>query len=310
MTSRLVRTQASAGKESRVEALRERLGYPIKQRDPQGSEFWYLHPGESEADAEETAPIAIGFYAELNGATSEQELQRLLTSKEWQQRIYGHYLKSTSEQQPVMYMLLPTEEGVGRVPLVLPTEGGLRQRNIQTFAWNSAELETRLNRLRQGELPIASKAMRSIPLVERAFYEPIKTAKELARLLAEAARRIEQVIPKVYKDEERRYPASQGEEGYLHKLLKSFQQELLPMLRLASENEKDYSFSDIYAQTIAYSLFTARVFSYVRDQREGNRKETLFDRETAWQQLPETNPFLAAVVSGCVGAEIRGGFGR
>lgn len=83
-----------------------------------------------------------------------------------------------------------------------------------------------------------------------------------------------------------------GEEGYLHKLLKSFQQELLPSLSLASENEKDYSFSDIYAQTIAYSLFTARIFSYVQDQRQGNPKETLFDRESAWRQLPETNPFL------------------
>ncbi|MCY7393800.1 MAG: N-6 DNA methylase, partial [Leptolyngbyaceae cyanobacterium CAN_BIN12] len=117
-------------------------------------------------------------------------------------------------------------------------------------------------------------------------------AKELAQLLARAARQIENVIPKVYKDEERRYPSSGGEDGYLHKLLKSFQQELLPSLRLASENEKDYSFSDIYAQTIAYSLFTARVFSYVRDRREGREKEELFGRGSAWQQLPETNPFL------------------
>jgi len=288
----LVGIKTVVEKESRVEELRERLLYPIKKRDPQGSDFWYLHPGESEADAEETAPIAIGFYSELNDLTDEQEIQRLLTSKAWQQKIYGHYLNRSLEHKPVMYLLLPTEDGLGKISLILPTEGGLRQRNIQTFVWGSAELETRLNRLRQGELPIALKALISIPLVERAFYQPIKTAKELAQLLAEAARRIEQIIPKVYNSEEHRYPASQGEEGYLHKLLKSFQQELLPSLRLASENEKDYSFSDIYAQTIAYSLFTARIFSYVQDQRQGNLKETLFDRESAWQQLPETNPFL------------------
>ncbi|MFN9861459.1 MAG: N-6 DNA methylase, partial [Pseudanabaena sp.] len=66
----------------------------------------------------------------------------------------------------------------------------------------------------------------------------------------------------------------------------SFQRELLPSLKLAAESEKDYSFADIYAQTIAYGLFTARVFSHVRDP--------LFDfnRRDAWQQLPETNPFL------------------
>lgn len=287
-----LRAVASGTEESRVEALRQWLGYPLKQKDPQGGSFWFLRPGDDEEEAEETCPIAVGFYSDLNGANDEQEIRKLLTSKKWQDRIYGHYVNRTSEHQPVMYVLLPTEEATGRVPLVLPTEGGLRQRNIQAFTWGSSELETRLNRIRQGELPIAFKAVTSIPLVERAFYEPIKTAKELAQLLAKAAREIERVIPKVYKSEEKRYPASQGEEGYLHKLLKSFQQELLPTLRLDSENEKDYSFADIYAQTIAYALFTARVFSYVRDRKEGHKKETLFDRETAWQQLPETNPFL------------------
>ena len=291
MSRELTRVKTAVERESRVEALRERLGYPVKQHDPQGSDFYYLRPGNDAAEAADTCPIAVGFYPELNEADG-QTLQRLLTSPEWKQRIYGHYLQRISEKQPVMYLLMPTEEGTGQVSLILPTEGGLRQQNIQTFAWNSAELETRLNRLRQGELPIAAKALMSVPLVERAFYEPIKTAKELARLLAAAARRIEYVIPKVYKDEERRYSASKGEDGYLHQLLKSFQKELLPSLRLASENEKDYSFSDIYAQTIAYSLFTVRVFSYVRDRDQGRTKEELFDRRSAWQQLPETNPFL------------------
>ncbi|PSB14331.1 hypothetical protein C7B65_26595 [Phormidesmis priestleyi ULC007] len=72
-------TKTATETEIRVEALRQKLGYPIKQRDPQGSDFWYLHPGVSEADAEETAPIAIGFFSELNGLTDEQEIQRLLS---------------------------------------------------------------------------------------------------------------------------------------------------------------------------------------------------------------------------------------
>jgi hypothetical protein len=222
MVTGAIRIKTTVGKESRVEELRQKLGYPIKQLDPQGSDFYYLRPGNDASEAADTCPIAIGFFSELNELTDEREIQQLLTSKEWQQRIYGHYLSRDLEHKPVMYLLLPTE-GAGRVPLVLPTEGGLRQRNIQSFTWGSAELETRLNRLRQGDLPIALKALVSIPLVERAFYEPIKTAKELAQLLAKAARQIENVIPKVYKDEEHRYPASGGEDGYLHKLLKSFQ---------------------------------------------------------------------------------------
>lgn len=267
----------------RVEALRQLLGYPVKEHDPQGSRFWYLRPGVDELEAEETCPIAVGFYEELSGAT-DQEIKRFLTSKEQQQEIYGHYTNRVAEQQPVMYLLLPTEEATGRVPLVLPNEGGLRQRQIQTFDWHEPQLIARLNRLKQGELPIAAKGLRSVPLVEWVFYEPIKTAKELAQLLAEAARRIEQAIPSVYKKEKA--------DGYLHNLLKSFQRELLPTLQLTSDNEKDYSFADIYAQTIAYALFTAKVFSHVKDKREGREKETHFDRESAWQQLPETNPFL------------------
>ncbi|MHC0068410.1 type ISP restriction/modification enzyme [Nostoc sp. UIC 10890] len=267
----------------RVEVLRQLLEYPVKEHDPQGSRFWYLRPGVDELEAEETCPIAVGFYEELSGVT-DQEIKRFLTSKEQQQEIYGHYTNRVAEQQPVMYLLLPTKEATGRVPLVLPSEGGLRQRQIQTFDWNEPQLIARLNRLKQGELPIAAKGLSSVPLVEWVFYEPIKTAKELAQLLAEAARRIEQVIPQVYEKEKA--------DGYLHNLLKSFQRELLPTLQLTSENEKDYSFADIYAQTIAYALFTAKVFSHVKDKREGREKETHFDRESAWQQLPETNPFL------------------
>lgn len=106
----------------------------------------------------------------------------------------------------------------------------------------------------------------------------------MARKLAEVARKIEKAISKVY--------AAEKKDGYLHKLLESFQKELLPTLQLTSDNEKDYSFADIYAQTIAYGLFTARVFSYVKDEREGKAKATDFNRQDAWKQLPETNPFL------------------
>jgi type I restriction-modification system DNA methylase subunit len=269
--------------ENRVKALKELLGYPVVKRDPEGSEFWYLHPGEDEEEACLTCPIAVGFYEELNTAT-DQEIKRLFTSKEKQQEVYGHYSNREFEQQPVMYLLLPTDENIGRIPLVLPTEGGLRQRQIQTFGWNDAELIARLNRLKQEELTVATKALYSIPQVDWVFYEAAKTAGELASSLAEAARRIEQAIPKVF--------AAESSDGYLHKLLKSFQKELLPTLQLTSDNQKDYSFADIYAQTVAYGLFTARVFSYVRDKKEERIKETDFNRQDAWKQLPETNPFL------------------
>jgi predicted helicase len=279
----LPRAVMSGTNEERVKELCKILKYPVQQRDPQGSRFYYLHPGENASEARETCPIAVGFYSELNDAT-DGDIRKFLTAGEPQPEIYKHYTNRTSEEQPVMYLLLPANEGNGRVPLVLPNEGGLRSRQIQTFDWHEPELLARLSRLQQGALPIAARALCSVPLVEWVFYEPIKTAGELARSLAEVARKIEKAIPTVYRAEKT--------DGYLHKLLESFQRELLPTLQLTSANEKDYSFADIYAQTIAYGLFTARVFSYVKDEREGKVKETDFNRQDAWKQLPETNPFL------------------
>ncbi|PPS41944.1 type ISP restriction/modification enzyme [Chroococcidiopsis sp. TS-821] len=266
----------------RVEALQQLLGYPIKQRDSQGSRFWYLRPGKTKLEAEETQPIAVGFYSQLNSYT-DNEIKAFLTSPEQQQEIYGHYVSRMAEDQPVMYILLPSQEETGRIALVLPTEGKLRQRQIQTFEWNSTQLlKSRLPRLQQSSLPVAGKALFSTPLVEWVFYDSVATAKDLAQRLAAIARQIEEIIPTVYRAE--------SENGYLHQLFTSFQKELLPNLKVSSTDEKEYSFADIYAQTVAYGLFTARVFSYERNQDD--LKTTEFNRQTAWNLLPETNPFL------------------
>jgi type I restriction-modification system DNA methylase subunit len=271
--------------DDRVASLQLLLGYPLKERDRTGSRFRYVRAGQDVAQARNTCPIAVGFYEELD-RFSDAEIKGFLTEPAQQQRIYGHYLEQDLENMPVMYLLLPVAARSGRVAMVLPMEGGLRQRQIETFAWNSDDLRSRLVRLNQENLVLtnrfkltdATRDFFSIPSVEWAFYKTAQTAKELAQLLAEVTRRIEQVLPLVYRAE--------GNDGYLHRLLLSFQRELLPSLKLAAESEKDYSFADIYAQTIAYGLFTARVFSHVRDP--------LFDfnRRDAWQQLPETNPFL------------------
>ena len=284
---------AVGSQENRVEALRLLLGYPSKQRDPEGSRFWFLRPGVDEDEAEDTCPIAVGFYSELNHLDKD-EIPQFLTADEQQNEIYGHYTARIVPNQPVMYLLLPESDHTGRVAMILPSEGKLRQRQIQSFAWTDQDLQTRLNRLCQSELAstdrMQEKALSVIPLVEWAFYKPIETAKELAEKLAAVSRKIEQAIPTVY-DAER-------QDGYLHTLLTSFQRELLPTLKLKPDNDKDYSFADIYAQTIAYGLFTARVFSYTVDERrrqeEQNpeRKETDFNRQNAWKRLPETNPFL------------------
>jgi type I restriction-modification system DNA methylase subunit len=179
-----------------------------------------------------------------------------------------------------MYLLLPTDENIGRIPLVLPTEGGLRQRQIQTFDWDSEELSTRLARLKLESLLLTKRIKHDvfckIPLVEWVFYPAAKTSKELAQQLADFSLRMEQAISEMKKNDE----------GYLQDLYDSFKRQLIPELEWASNDEKKYSFADIFAQTITYGLFTARVFSYAQDVK------VKFNPDDAWQKLPDTNPFL------------------
>ncbi|WP_448563906.1 hypothetical protein [Trichothermofontia sp.] len=60
-----------------------------------------------------------------------------------------------------------------------------------------------------------------------AFYQPITPAQELAQKVAEVSRRIEQVIPNVYEAE--------PNDGYLHRLLRRFQNGKLPKWNRQSE---------------------------------------------------------------------------
>lgn len=90
----------------------------------------------------------------------------------------------------------------------MPTEGGLRQRQIQSFEWSNRELLGRLGRLQQGTLKVITRGMAEIPQVDWVFYPSVRTAQKLAQLMAEIALDIEQAIPAAY--------VSQGKEGYLH----------------------------------------------------------------------------------------------
>jgi predicted helicase len=263
--------------EGRVSRMRSQLGCLGQERDAQGSDFWYLRLGTDELEIPHTRPIAIGFDDRLNDLT-EAEVGTLLIEQEI--GIYSHYINRTGAEQPVMYLLYPTSEESGQAVLVSPQEGGLKQRDVRIFKLGSGELATRLNRLKA--VPIAQNILCSVPLVERVFYDPIQTAKELAQKLAESAREIERIIPESY--------ALESKDGYLHQLLESFKRELLPDLKVKPDNDKEYSLADIYAQTVAYALFTARVFSHIKDKDKD--KKTHFDRISAWRQLPETNPFL------------------
>ncbi|EDX73788.1 N-6 DNA Methylase family [Coleofasciculus chthonoplastes PCC 7420] len=73
--------------------------------------------------------------------------------------------------------------------------------------------------------------------------------------------------------------SQEGNKGELHQLKQGFSEVLLPQLT-------DPDFADMYAQTISYGLFAARVGHAQNPGSEG------FTRRTAGTYIPATNPFL------------------
>lgn len=107
---------------------------------------------------------------------------------------------------------------------------------------------------------------------------PIDLAKQMARL----TKAIDYAVGEGLKLE--------SETGELHQLKQGFQQVLLPDL-------DDLNFADMYAQTIAYGLFTARV-NHVQ-----NPQSYQFERRTAGLYIPATNPFLKKLFNTVVDTE-------
>ncbi len=96
----------------------------------------------------------------------------------------------------------------------------------------------------------------------------VGTPRELAQRMAALAGMTRDLIEETFKRE--------SEEGMLHAQLKAFRETLIPFLTPAE-------FADMYAQTITYGLFAARV-------RVPTGQD--FTREKAAWNLPKTNPFL------------------
>jgi len=98
--------------------------------------------------------------------------------------------------------------------------------------------------------------------------QTIKSAEKLAKMMAQKARMMEEVLFKAVNEE--------AENNSLRDQLKAFRQILIHDL-----DEK--TFSDIYAQTIAYGLFAARLHDTTLDD---------FSRQEAKDLIPKSNPFL------------------
>ena len=113
--------------------------------------------------------------------------------------------------------------------------------------------------------------------------EPIGTPRALAERMARLAHLIQAIIVTAFE----RGEASETLKGWRG----AFAEVLIAEL---DEPENVGQFADMFAQTLAYGLFSARVMAGTSPQpptAQGGRGE-VFSRQTAQRLIPKTNPFL------------------
>lgn len=116
----------------------------------------------------------------------------------------------------------------------------------------------------------------------------IESAKDLARRMAGMTRILRDLIAATFGH------GSDKDRQQLTNWISAFKEVLLPDL---TEQE----FADMFAQTLAYGLFAARVHSL--------QSEIGFSREMAAYSLPRTNPFLRKLFSEIAGVDMPDTFG-
>lgn len=111
----------------------------------------------------------------------------------------------------------------------------------------------------------------------------ITSASRLAKLMAGKARLLENIIEQAMNDDTESY-ANRN----LHGQYQAFKDVLIQEL-------KPEDFADIYAQTIAYGMFAARLHDDTPED---------FSREEAARLIPKTNPFLRQIFNNLAGNDL------
>ncbi len=127
------------------------------------------------------------------------------------------------------------------------------------------------------------KFLNLIEHVGNKAIQRITSASRLAKLMAGKARLLENIILQAMNDDSDSY-ANKNLQGQYQAFKDVLIQELKPV-----------DFADIYAQTIAYGMFAARL----HDETPEN-----FSREEAARLIPKTNPFLRQIFNNLAGNDL------
>ena len=115
------------------------------------------------------------------------------------------------------------------------------------------------------------------------FGQTIKSSKKLAEMMAGKARLLSEVIEKALTNDE-----NNSEDSTLKDQMKSFQQILI-------HDITPKGFADVYAQTITYGMFAARLHDATLPT---------FSRQEAYELIPKSNPFLKNLFGYIAGLDV------
>ena len=145
----------------------------------------------------------------------------------------------------------------------------------------------RIGELRNGKIHILKGQKEKFDTLIRrlanATPQPITSASKLAEQMAAKARLLAEVIKSAFKEENESYDNQQ-----LKGQLEAFQRVLIHDLT-------PEGFADIYAQTIAYGMFAARLHDPTPET---------FSRQEAATLIPKTNPFLRQIFQSIAGYDL------
>ncbi|MCX6148130.1 MAG: N-6 DNA methylase, partial [Candidatus Kapabacteria bacterium] len=113
--------------------------------------------------------------------------------------------------------------------------------------------------------------------------QSIKSSKELAKMMAGKARMLSDVIEKALNSDEKN-----EEDSTLKEQMNAFKKILI-------HDIKAKEFADVYAQTIAYGMFAARLHDKTLDD---------FSRQEAAELIPKSNPFLRKLFGYIAGPDL------
>ena len=127
------------------------------------------------------------------------------------------------------------------------------------------------------------KFLNMIQHIGSSAIQSITSASRLAKLMAGKARLLENIIAQAMEDDTDSYANDNLQAQY-----QAFKDVLIQEL-------KPTDFADIYAQTIAYGMFAARLHDDTPED---------FSREEAARLIPKTNPFLRQIFNNLAGNDL------